>query len=145
LFEQIVICSNKHIIICSNKLQFVQTNCNLFKQARSTDENQDFFSKIAARRRQHAFQPESTISAEIDRFLTHHEPYPTGKVLNVKMALAAFPTIRQMFVDLNTGLPASAAVERLFSLGGRVFTPLRTRMTSHHFEMMMFLRLSKNF
>ena len=32
LFEQIVICSNKHIIICSNKLQFVQTNCNLFEQ-----------------------------------------------------------------------------------------------------------------
>ena len=112
---------------------------------RSTDENQDFFSTIAARRRQHAFQPESTIWAEIDRFLTHHEPYPTGKVLNVKMALAAFPTIRQMFVDLNTGLPASAAVERLFSLGGRVFTPLRARMTSHHFEMMMFLRLAKNF
>jgi len=32
LFEQIVICSNKHIIICLNKLQFVWTNCNLFEQ-----------------------------------------------------------------------------------------------------------------
>ena len=32
LFEQIVICSNKHIIICLNKLQFAQTNYSLFEQ-----------------------------------------------------------------------------------------------------------------
>jgi len=62
-----------------------------------------------------------------------------------RVRMAAYPIIRQMFIDLNTGLPASAAVERLFSLGGRVFTPLRTCLSSHHFEMMMFLRLSKRF
>ena len=62
---------------------------------------------------------------------------------SVKMA--AYPIIRQIFIDLNTGLPASAAVECLFSLGGHVFTPLRTCLSSHPFEMMMFLRLSKRF
>ena len=40
----------------------------------------------------------------------------------------------------NTELPASAAVERLFSLCGRVFSPLRSRLSSEHFEMMLFLR-----
>jgi hypothetical protein len=37
--------------------------------------------------------------------------------------MEAFPTIRQMFIDLNTGVPAmcSATVERLFSLGRRVY------------------------
>ena len=58
--------------------------------------------------------------------------------------MARFPTIRKMFIELNTGLPASAAVERLFSLGGRVFTLLRTSMSSYNFEMLMFLRMSKN-
>ena len=53
------------------------------------------------------------------------------------------PTVRKMFIELNTGLPSSAAVERLFSLGGRVFTPLRTSMSSYNFEMLMFLRMSK--
>jgi len=48
-----------------------------------------------------------------------------------------------VFKSLYTGLPASAAVERLFSLGGRVFTPLRTRLSADHIEMMMFLRLAK--
>jgi len=35
-------------------------------------------------------------------------------------------------------LPASAAVERLFSLG-RVFSPLRSKLSNEHFEMMLFM------
>ena len=54
-----------------------------------------------------------------------------------------YPHIKQLFVALNTGLPASAAVERLFSIGDRVFTPLHTRLSAEHFEMMVFLRLAK--
>jgi len=41
------------------------------------------------------------------------------------------------------GLPASAAVERLFSLVGRVFSPLRSKLSSEHFEMMLFMRCVK--
>jgi len=58
-------------------------------------------------------------------------------------SLNVYPNIRKLYISLNTGLPASAAVERLFSLGGRVFSPLRARLSSNHFEMMMFLRCAK--
>ena len=80
-----------------------------------------------------------TISNEINMYLADTDPMFNS----VKMA--GFPTIRQIFIELNTGLPASAAVECLFSLSGRVFTPLRTAMSSYNFEMLMFLRMSKNF
>jgi len=53
-------------------------------------------------------------------------------------SLEAYLNIRQVYLKLNTGLPASAAVERLFSLGLRVFSPLRSRLSSEHFEMMLF-------
>jgi hypothetical protein len=55
-------------------------------------------------------------------------------------SLDKYPNIRKLYVKLNTGLPSSAAVERLFSLGGRVFSPLRANLSSAHFEMMVFLR-----
>jgi len=55
-------------------------------------------------------------------------------------SLEAYPNIRQVNLKLNTGLPANAAVDRLFSPGGRVFSPLRSRLSSEHFEMMLFLR-----
>ena len=51
--------------------------------------------------------------------------------------LEAYPNIRQVYLKLNTGLSglsASAAVERLFSFGGRVCYPLRSRLTSEHFR-----------
>ena len=51
--------------------------------------------------------------------------------------------LKQLYVKLNTGLPASAAVQRLFYLGGRVLTPLRNRLSAEHFKMMVFLRLAK--
>ena len=40
------------------------------------------------------------------------------------------PHIKNLYVSHNTHFPASVAVERLFSLGGRVFAPLRSRLTS---------------
>jgi len=52
------------------------------------------------------------VSAEVDRYL--------NDCSSDLSSLNAYPHIKQLYVALNTGLPASAAVERVFSLGGRV-------------------------
>jgi hypothetical protein len=48
--------------------------------------------------------------------------------------------LSKMFILYNTCLPSSASVERVFSLGGRVLSPLRSNLTDTHFEMMVFMR-----
>ena len=62
------------------------------------------------------------MSAEVDRYL--------NDCSSDLSSLNAYPHIKQLYVALNTGLPASAAVERVFSLGGRVFSPLRTKLST---------------
>jgi len=47
-------------------------------------------------------------------------------------ALNCYPLIRTLYIELNTGLLASAAVEGLFSL--------RSKLSSEHSEMMLFMR-----
>jgi len=74
------------------------------------------------------------MSAEVDRYL--------NDCSSDLSSLNAYPHIKQLYVALNTGLPTSAAVERVFSLGGRVFSSLRTKLSAEHFEM-IFLRLAK--
>ena len=101
----------------------------------STAGQKDFFAVLAARRRQAAAGIGSDVEEELSRYLSDTST-------DIK-SLNNYPIIRKLFVHLNTGLPASAAVERLFSLGGRVFSPLRSRLSSDHFEMMLFLRCAK--
>jgi hypothetical protein len=50
--------------------------------------------------------------------------------------------LKNIFLELNTALPASAACERLFSVAGRVFMPNRTTMTDEHFEQQLLLRVN---
>ena len=71
---------------------------------------------------------------EVDKYLADSA--------NTLTSLDSYPHVRQLYIVLNTGLSFSAAVERLFSLGGRVFSPLRSRLTSAHLEMLTFLRLA---
>jgi len=97
----------------------------------ATPTAKDFFARIASRRNATVARPDG--DAEVDAYLSDRSTDLSS--------LEAYPNICQVYLHLNTGLPASAAVEcDLFSLGGRVFSPLRSRLSSEHFEMMLFLR-----
>jgi len=96
--------------------------------------NSNFFASLATRRHDRDGEKDN-VSEEVDRYLADSA--------DSLESLDAYPHIKKMYVVLNTGLPASAACERLFSLGGRVFSPLRTSLSSVHFEMMVFLRMAK--
>lgn len=49
------------------------------------------------------------------------------------------PGLRNAFIDYNTSLPSSAPVERLFSLGKRVLSPMRTLLSDNNFEVLVML------
>lgn len=101
--------------------------------AENTKTSSDFFAGLSAKR--HHSNDHQDVNYEVSSYLAD-----TSQSVD---SLNAYPHIRQLYIELNTGLPSSAAVERLFSLGGRVFSPLRSRMSSEHFEMFTFLRLAK--
>jgi len=92
----------------------------------------DFFSDLAARRKRLQSLDKS---CDASKYL--------ADASDSISSLSQYPRIKHLYVELNTSLPASAAVERLFSLGGKVFSPLRTRMSSKHFEMLVFMRSAK--
>jgi len=94
-------------------------------------QQREFFAVLAARRQ----NERSSALDEVDKYLAN----PSVDV----SSLTEYSNIYKLYVRMNTGLPASAAVERLFSLGCRVFTPLRSRLSGLHFEMVMFLRSAK--
>lgn len=53
--------------------------------------------------------------------------------------------LKKAFIQLNTPLPASAAVERLFSCAGLTLNSRRTRLSDKMFEDLVMLKINKNF
>ena len=56
-----------------------------------------------------------------------------------------WPLLRQLFVELNTPLPASAACERLFSSGGLLFRPHCSSVIDINFENCLLVKCNKSF
>ena len=52
---------------------------------------------------------------------------------------------KNLALELNTPLPASAACERLFSIGGLILRPHRTCLSDSHFEACLLTKLNKKF
>jgi hypothetical protein len=50
------------------------------------------------------------------------------------------PILMQLFLQYNTPVPSSAAVERFFSMGKDILRPKRATLSDENFEILMFLR-----
>ena len=88
----------------------------------------DFFKSILT----------ATVSAEsneVDLFLADQSTKLSS--------LNKYPTIKAIFIKYNAAFPSSASVERLFSVAGRIFTPLRGRLSDKNFERMLLLKVNK--
>lgn len=59
--------------------------------------------------------------------------------------LKSVPTVFNLFLKLNTPLPASAACERMFSTAGHIFSAKRGRLGSKSFENQLLLKLNQNY
>jgi hypothetical protein len=87
-----------------------------------------FFSRL----QEQSKRPKTGTEQEVEQYLLA-EPDDDLKSLKNRF-------LRLLYVETNTALPSSAAVERLFSLGGRVFVPFRSSLSDEHFEQLVFLR-----
>ena len=89
----------------------------LYMQTDIFDESTSNFLAEFSARRQRQDASDNDITTEVDRYLADSS--------SDLQSLHKYTHIRNVYISLNTRLPASAAVERLFSLrlGGRVFAP----------------------
>lgn len=94
----------------------------------SSDE-EDFFSTMKSRR--------SEGTGEVEGYL--------ACVSESMDLLNSFPDLKKLSLKLNTGLPASAACERLFSSAGLLFTAKRAQISATNFENQLLLKLNKSF
>ncbi|KAJ8395013.1 hypothetical protein AAFF_G00039640 [Aldrovandia affinis] len=60
-------------------------------------------------------------------------------------AFSPLPKMRRVFIKFNTGVLASAACERLFSVGKDIFTAKRNRLSDKNFERLLMCRVNKRF
>ena len=91
--------------------QTAQTSSSLAATATQGDSPgaSDFFARITTARKNRIENVGDDAGSEVDRYLDDSSSDITS--------LHCYPHVKQLFVSLNTGLPASAAVERLLSLG----------------------------
>ena len=48
--------------------------------------------------------------------------------------------LNDLFLEYNTAIPSSAAIERFFSLVKKILKPKRSGLSDNHFQMLLFLK-----
>lgn len=98
------------------------------------DHSSDFFISYTLRHSSRRQSLEKSKEDEVLRYLCD-----TRKALAM---LNEYTTIRRIFIKYNTTLPASAAVERVFSRSKLIFTHLRNRILGSNFEHALMLKIN---
>lgn len=116
-------------------------NTNMLNQMEADNEGEecedisdDFFISYSSRHSTRRQSMEKAKEDEVLRYLCD-----TRKTLTM---LKDYPTMRQIFIKFNTTLPASAAVERVFSRSKLIFTHLRNRILGSNFEHALMLKIN---
>lgn len=74
-----------------------------------------------------------TVLNEVDCYLQSAET-------NLANAFQNLPMMKKVFLKYTTGVPASAACERLFSVGKDIFQPKRNHLSDANFEKLLSMR-----
>ncbi|XDV31582.1 hypothetical protein PO909_002569 [Leuciscus waleckii] len=78
-----------------------------------------------------------TVLNEVDSYFQSPET-------NLVNAFQNLPMMKKIFLKYNTGVPASAACERLFSVEKDIFRPKRNRLSDANFEKLILCRVNKH-
>lgn len=107
----------------------------------SNDDDDDFFSFRSARTNQGLSikTPEEEAKDEVQKYLETKSSDSSISILH------SFPHLKQVFLKVNSPLPSSAAVERLFSLSGLLFNARRARLSDQNLEMTVLLKTNEKF
>jgi len=77
------------------------------------------------------------LEQELSNFLTKN---PTK---NLDFSIET-PTIRKVFIKLNTPLSSSVSIEQVFSIGSAVLTKKRGKMSDKNFENILMVKCNKH-
>ena len=111
----------------------VKNNCNI--ELEENDAEDDFFSSITQHNdTERNKSPKSKARDIINDWLN------VGSKSIESQNFMGEKTLVQLFLKLNTAIPSSAAVERLFSLGRDILRDKRASLSDKNFERLMFLK-----
>lgn len=94
-----------------------------------------FMATFASRRNSRTSSIDNEIESDVKKYLSEKDR--DLKLLN------KYPYIRKVFLQYNTTLSSSAAVERVFSQSLMISTPRRNKLSAEHFEETLLLKHNK--
>lgn len=95
----------------------------------------DFYVSFSGASIDKRISTDQNVELEVSRYIGDHR--------KDKSILIEYPNVKNVFLKFNTTLPASAAIERVFSQSSLIFTPRRNRIPPENFERTLLLKHNK--